>query len=230
MANRALKRRLPGLKTPKERIVVYTEGVATEIEYLGFVRQAMGIPKELIEIRKAECTHADGIIEEIVEAARVNRAEARRGRAARVEQWWAVLDTETRPASLTNAIQKAKANGIYIVISDPSFEFWLRLHFGYTARQYQSVQELIRELHSAGYLPTYSMENKHPDMDILYPLLPTAMDNARRLRKGHTKEGFGQPRTDCDLLIDMMASSAKEGKVAYQNQPFVESDLSMYCV
>lgn len=183
MARGNLKRRAPGTRAPKDRVVIYTEGAVTEIEYLRTVRERFGIPKELVVVRKSECTHPDGIVDEVIEAKKRNKSESKRGRDALADQWWAVLDTEGRPASVANATRRAADNGVYVALSDPSFEFWLRLHFGYTTRQCQSVQELIRELRADGLLPGYTADNKHPDMSLLYPLLPDAIRNARRLRQ-----------------------------------------------
>lgn len=60
---------------------------------------------------------------------------------------------------------------------------WLRLHFRYTTAPYGSVDALMKELRDKGYLPGYGVHSKHPDMGILYPLLPDAMKNARVLRR-----------------------------------------------
>lgn len=220
MAHGNLKRRAPGSRTPKDRIVIYTEGAVTEVEYLRTVRERFSIPKELVIIKKSECTHPDGIVDEAIEAKKRNKSESKKGRDTLVDQWWAVFDTEGHPASVASAIRKADDNGVYVALSDPSFEFWLRLHFGYTTRQYQSVQELIRELNADGLLPGYTASNKHPDMTLLYPLLPNAVRNARQLRAHFTERGNEQPRTDCDLLVDAIAAQAKDGVANYDVSPF----------
>lgn len=67
----------------------------------------------------------------------------------------------------------------------------------------------MRELRDKDYLPGYDVHSKHPDMGILYPQLSEAMKNAKLVRRNHTCKGLGQPRTDCDLLIDMLADQAK---------------------
>ncbi len=226
MGKRPLKR-TPGHRAPRECMFILTEGEVTEIEYLRHLCNAWGLPKELVGIEKSWHTDSKGIVDEVVERKRVNAREARHGRAALVDQWWAVLDTEGRPKELAEAIQKARANGVLLALSDPSIEFWLRLHFGYTTRQYDTVSELIKELRGGGFLPTYRESNKHPDMDVLYPRLSEAMDNARRLRRNCTAKGEGQPRTDCDLLVDALAEQAHGVAMPFSREAFEPGKLSV---
>lgn len=188
MGKKTLKR-TPGKRSPKERMFILTEGEVTEVEYLRYLCNAWGLPKELVAIEKSSHTDPKGIVDEAVERKRFNVREARRGRATLIDHWWAVLDTEGRPQELAEAIQKAQSNGVLLALSDPSIEFWLRLHFGYTTRQYNTESELIKELREEDFLPSYHENNKHPDMTVLAPLLPTAIGNARKLRRNCTAKG-----------------------------------------
>ncbi|VEH00480.1 Uncharacterised protein [Slackia heliotrinireducens] len=227
MGKRDLRRK-PGNRPPKDRIYILTEGEATEIEYLKGICARLGLPKELVIIKKACNTDPKGIVDELVSAKKQNARLAKRGNDALIDQWWAVFDTEGRPHDLSAVVQKAKDNRVYLAISDPSFEFWLRLHFGYTTASYDSVGKLIKELRDSGYLPKYSEDNKHPDMDILYPLLPQAMKNARLLRAKHTQLGNDQPRTDCDLLIDAIAQQSRVSQLQFDPVVLVPEQLSMH--
>lgn len=103
----------------------------------------------------------------------------------------------------------------------------MRLHFGYTTASYDSVAKLMKELREGNRLPEYSERNKHPDMNKLFPLLPEAMKNARLVRDNHTKIGNGQPRTDCDLLIDAIAMQCRATKPAFDQKSFNSGELSM---
>lgn len=220
-------RRVPGKRAPRDRVFILTEGTATEVEYYEGICRRLGLPKELIVVKKARNTQAKGIVDELVKEKHSNNKLANRDRDTRIDQWWAVVDTECRPEELAPAIQKAKDNGVFIAISDPSFEYWLRLHFGYTTSPYGSVGKLIKDLKQADRLPDYDEHNKHPDMEVLYPLLPEAMKNARQVRENHTKQGNGQPRTDCDLLVDVLATQAKQERVPFKRRPFDQTQLSM---
>ena len=226
MGKRDLKRK-PGNRAPKDRIYILTEGKATEVEYLGEVCKRLNLPKELVIIKKARSTHPKGIVDELVAAKKSNASLARRGNDVQIDQWWGVFDTEGHPQDLSEAVQKAKDNRVYLAISDPSFEFWLRLHFGYTTATYDSVERLMKELRDNGYLPGYNKDNKHPDMAVLYPLLPEALKNARLLRSNHTLLGIDQPRTDCDLLIDAIAQQSRIAHLQFNSSPLNPGHLSM---
>ena len=226
MGKRDLRRK-PGNRAPKDRIYILTEGEATEVEYFREACNRLGLPKELVIIKKARNTDPKGIVDELVATKKENARLAKRGHDTLIDQWWAVIDTEGRPHDLVEAVQKARDNKVYLAISDPSFEFWLRLHFGYTTAPYDSVSKLIKELRENGYLPEYREDNKHPDMDILYPLLPEAMKNARLLRDKHTLIGNNQPRTDCDLLIDAIALQSRIAQPKFISTPLDPKLLSM---
>lgn len=225
MSGSTLKRR-SAYRVPRDRVYVLTEGEVTEVEYLRAVCNKLGLPKELVIIQKAHSTQAKGMVDEIVDLKKQNARNARKGKDASIEQWWIVVDTECRPDQLGEAIQKAKANRIFLALSDPSFEFWLRLHFGYTTASYGSVEELMKDLRHS-FLPGYDVHSKHPDMGTLLPLLPTAMKNARQLRRNHTCQGMGQPRTDCDLLVDSLAAQAKPDVLTFSRERFDPNFLSM---
>lgn len=224
MGNMKLKRS-PGGKQVKPAIVILSEGEATEPEYFAYIRERFGIPKERVRIEKANCTHAKGIIDEAVDRKRKNLRDAKRGKDVLIEHWWTVVDTECKPLDLQDAIQKAQANDINLVISDPSIEYWLLLHFRFTTAPYDTPKQIVNELKR--YLPTYDEKNKHPDMSLLYPKLANAMQNARRVRENHTKIGEGQPRTDCDLLVESLAAQARPGLCPFSPSCFHPDLLSM---
>lgn len=227
MTKRSIHRR-QGNRPTKNKVQILTEGEATEIEYLRYICNAWGLPKELVVIEKSTHTDPKGIIDEIIGKKRDNIKRARRGQEPLVDQWWVICDTEGRPEELTGAILEAQSNGILIAFSDISIEFWFRLHFGYTTRQYNSVLELIKELSDEKWLPEYSDDNKHPDMAILFPRLAEAMKNARLLRQNHTSMGEPRPLTDIDLVIDALLEIAGNVNAPFNQMPFNQNALSMY--
>lgn len=223
-------RRKPGSTSSKDRIVVLVEGELTEVCYFEGIRDRWRLPKDLITIEKSSYTDAKSVVREAVERKEENARSAKRGRELLVDQWWAVVDTEGELHNLNDAIQKARANGIRLAISDLSIEYWLLLHFRYTTAFYNSVDDLIRDLGVPGCLPGYTPRSKKPDMDILYPRLSDAVQRARRVRENYTKSGFYQPCTDCDLLVDAMAEQADKAYLNYESHPVDYSDLLMYAL
>ena len=65
-------------------------------------------------------------------------------------------------------------------------------------------------------------------MGILYPHIGDAVRNARKLRANHTKAGNGQPRTDCDLLVNALGAQTREDVPPFEVQPEDPGELSMY--
>ena len=57
---------------------------------------------------------------------------------------WAVIDVDQHKG-INNACQKARSNGIQMLISNPCFEYWILLHFEDTAPGVHDCDELIRK-------------------------------------------------------------------------------------
>lgn len=218
--------RKQGKRQPREAIAIYTEGTVTEVEYLKYVRHKLGIPKELVQIHHSDHSDPKGLIDDAVAAKKKNRRDAVRGGSGLIESWWVLADIECGRPGLHEAVRKAKDNDIWLGLCDPSIEFWLMLHFRYTTRSFGNVKELIRQLKE--HLPDYSEENKHPDMQVLFPRLSDAMDNSSKLRKNHTSIGCGSPRTDCDLLIAELNCQASRGKELFSREKPSNKSLSIY--
>ena len=93
MSRSSLKRR-PASRVPRDRICILTEGEATEVEYLRTVCEKIGLPKELIIIRKARSTQAKRIVDEIVEIKKQNARNARKGKDILIVTCVKISDTE----------------------------------------------------------------------------------------------------------------------------------------
>lgn len=218
--------RAKGTRRPRQAIAVFAEGEVTEAEYLASLLSELGIPKELVRIEPSAHTDPKGLVDEAVEAKRRNERDSRKRGAPLVEHWWVLADTELGRPGLADAVQKAKANGIWLGLCDPSVEFWLLLHFRFTTRCYGGVRELVREL--GEHMPSYDEGNKHPDMGLLMPRLPVAMDNASRLRRVHTDAGIGSPRADFDILVSQINCQAPEGRELVPRREPAMEELSMF--
>ena len=71
MGKRDLRRK-PGNRAPKDRIYILTEGEATEVEYFREACNRLGLPKELVIIKKARNTDPKGIVDELVATKKEN--------------------------------------------------------------------------------------------------------------------------------------------------------------
>lgn len=225
MASKGYERK-PGRRQPRQSVAIFSEGEVTEVEYLNYLLKQLAIPKELISIMPSEHSDPKGLVDDAVAAKKRNEHDSRKKGVALVESWWVLADTELTRPGLHEAAQKAKDNGVWLGLCDPSIEFWLLLHFCYTTKGYDSVKTLIHELKA--HLPSYHASNKHPDMKTLFPLLPFAMENAAKLRRSHTVNGNGSPRTDVDLLISEINCQAGRDRSLFDCLRPNRKDLSMY--
>ena len=112
------------------------------------------------------------------------------------DKYYAVFDTDVNKG-LQTQIDEAKAiaesNGVEIITSTPTFEFWYLLHYGFTTKAYISSGEVIEELKTkiSGY--TKNM-NTYP---ILKATTVDAINNAKRVEKHHIDLGQAIDNENC---------------------------------
>lgn len=183
----------------RPRFLIVCEGRVTEPEYINLIRI-----KEKINLVRIIIDNQGGTPKTLVDRA---VAEKRRNRSefGKQDEIWCVFDIDEHPL-IAEARQKADANGIKIAISNPSFEFWLLLHFVYHSAAI-SRQEARRQCEARmnGY-------EKHIPGEALFPLLGTALENAQRLAKWHDTRGtVGEnPSTDVYKLIERLRGGSKQ--------------------
>ena len=85
------------------------------------------------------------------------------------------------------------------IVSNPCFEVWYLLHYGFSTKSYINADAVIRELKKH-----YSEYEKTSDM---YPLLKDKMDdaiaNAEKLEKYHEVERHSHPDVKCNPYTDI---------------------------
>ena len=217
MANRY--KRGAAKRAPRNRIFVFVEGKATEKDYFTRLRSEFHIPKELVPI---ECTHYTDL-GSILEACVKHRRKALSSREAQdSDQWWVVADTEGQEIA-RELIAKAQKNHVNLCVSGPAFEFWLLLHFGYSARPYIDANAATAAFDRL--MPGYKASGKHPDMDGLLPRVPDAVSNASRLRLERDNAESVHSCTDCDLLVAAMNAQSMTGCELFHRSEVDVSDL-----
>ena len=122
-------KRKPPTKLVGRKVVVACEG-ETEQRYFKMIRGALPRSSNLIFVIKPGETNPSSI----VEAAHAEREKQKNGKGwGRGDTVWAVYDGEEHYESdqkdWQNAIEFAKRQRVELVISNPSFELWLLLHF-----------------------------------------------------------------------------------------------------
>lgn len=184
---------------------IYTEGVATEPEYIDILKRLPEVSESVsIEISIEE-TGATPM--HLVDSA---CADKRRSNLD-VDHYWCVFDIESPLPHpyLAEARQKARDNDVSLAVSNPCFELWLILHHEYFAR-YVSTDEAIRKRKE---LDRSSL--KHLDPDVYRPLIDTAIRNAKRLRQKHVGDGTtfpeDNPSSSFDDLVTLLKNVVAKG-------------------
>ncbi|MGK2885892.1 MAG: RloB family protein [Rhodococcus sp. (in: high G+C Gram-positive bacteria)] len=167
---------------PRRQMLVFTEGERTEDDYLVHWRRRYrdnvlvnidpfhGVPMSLVD-----------------RAATVKREEAReqrRGRGRAHDEIWCVFDRDLHP-NLPAAIDRAAANGISVVLSNPCIELWFILHFADQAAHLErdEAQRRSRDLLGCDKALTAKA------LESLVDLHPAAMSRAQALDAKHRDDG-----------------------------------------
>lgn len=138
--------------------------------------------KCIIRFSKGNSTDPVGIVNDLIKFinAEVGRESG--------DKYYAVFDTDVNKnlqSQIDEAKSIAKKNGVEIITSTPTFEFWYLLHFGCTTKIYNSSEEVVENLKTkiSGY--TKNMNT--------YPILKAntidAINNAKRVEKYHINLG-----------------------------------------
>lgn len=108
------------------------------------------------------------------------------------------LDNEERKAKEIQQLE-AKSSVEKFIVSNPCFEVWCLLHYGFSTKSYINADAAIRELkkHYPGYEKTSEM----------YPLLEDKMGeaiaNAEKLEDYHSEEERLHPDANCNPYTDV---------------------------
>jgi hypothetical protein len=100
---------------------------------------------------------------------------------------------------------RAENAGIHVAYTAPAFEYWLYLHFEYSARAFSTSAEVIKELKR--HIPSYSKSNISAAELLLR--LNDAVQHARRLRTTKLDDDFQPPNTNVDELVVFLVEQAK---------------------
>ena len=126
----------------------------------------------------------------------------------RFDEAFCVLDTEY-PADnprFPHAVALADRERIGLAASNPSFEYWLLLHFEYTTRGFTDNDELLSALKRA--YPPY--EKNYNCCSELWPRQGDAIESAKKALDAQSRsspgEQFPHPSTTVHLLVEYLVS------------------------
>ena len=201
--NRSSRPARPKAQTPpKRRILVFTEGEATEVIYLTHLYRQHR-EKVAVVIDNRHGTPLTIVRHAVAEREKCLKDE-RRGRGTGYDKYWCVIDVDEHP-DLAEAHRVAQRHGINLAVSNPCIELWFVLHgedqFAYIHRH--DVQRRSAELF--GF-------DKRPDtktLDRLTTLYPVAQARAEALDMMHEQNGSPEgsnPSTSMGPLVEAIRS------------------------
>lgn len=195
-------RRRP-IKPPSGRsFLIVTEGEKTEPNYFTALRDRLKLSSVDVEIVHPEGTDPVTLTEYAIRQRDARKKSAKDGDHVEYDEVWVVLDLEKphdiRREQAKRATQLKSATEITFAQSDPSFEYWLILHFEYTTAPLDSSAAAEARLRRSW--PEYE-KCCTPRSDVL-DRTPAAVTNSKRCRRHHESSGGdGNPFTEVDLLV-----------------------------
>ncbi len=181
----------------------------TEPSYFKALRHELGLQTVEVVVEGEKCGSAPiSVVNHALALKKTAPQSITRGPYDRI---WCVIDVEvpTPHDSLAPAIDKAKANGLDIALSNPSFEYWYLLHFEKTSALMQSNQEVMQRLKK--HHPQYK-KNDRTFFSIVYPNTAKAIKNSEEvLKEKHYGEDLRKcnPSTHVHLVVEHLQGIAQ---------------------
>lgn len=206
-------RRQPGNRPPGKIILIVCEGTNTEPDYFNEMRKSLRLSTVQVEI-VGDCCDSDPvpIVNYALDAKRKRDALVKRGTSDPAYDYiWCVMDVENpiHRTTLNDALNIASGHSyLNIALSNPSFEYWLLLHFTETTRIFANAAEVTRELEN--FDPNYRRNKKISDYELLFSKTEEAIERAERILKNHESDEFApNPSTLVHRLVKIIKSLAR---------------------
>jgi RloB-like protein len=201
-------RRTKLVTAPKKRILVFTEGQATEPIYLNYwyrlhresvivvIDDRHGAPMTLVSAAVAE--------------RKQQMIDTKRGRGTGFDEYWCVLDVDEHP-HLDKALRLARDNEIKVALSNPCIELWFVLH---AEDQTSFVDRAVIQRRCRTLLGF----DKRPTQDALEAMragYSVAKDRSDALIKMHRRNGSldgANPTTTVALLVQSIRGTQASTK------------------
>ncbi len=186
-----------GTRTPAARVVVATEGVLTEPEYLKVLNHVYGIQSlRLVPIGIGGDPRA------VVERAIEERKKVSGDPLAKRDTFWAMFDRDNH-SRFDQAKDLARSHGICLAVSNPCFELWGILHFRDQDAHLDRTdcQRVLKTL-----CPGYGKDGVKifDDQSVIKGGYERAVERAKKLLQRREEEGNpeGNPSTSVHYLTE----------------------------
>jgi len=185
---------------PRARFLIVCEGGKTEPIYFRALCKDQRLTAAEVRVCGEECGSHPG---SVVASAKQERDEAREP----FDHVWCVFDRDEHEG-VESVREDARQSRLHVAFSNPCFEIWFRLHFEFSTAPIER-DDVISDLGKPRFLGAYEKSaDVYPD---LLESQPTAIANARKLRKYHNDVNEGRPEnpyTDVDVLVTELSDLA----------------------
>ncbi|MBW4054464.1 MAG: RloB domain-containing protein [Proteobacteria bacterium] len=195
-------------KAPYDRVIIVCEGAKTEPNYFREIRDAYRLNTANIDICGQECGSDPLSV--------VNYAIRKFREDKDYDRVYCVFDRD-KHATFDAAIDKlgqtrlGKDVVFKAITSEPCFEFWLLLHFGYTTRQFcapgnaSNCELVLAELNKKEQIPGYC-KGAGNIFALTKERLSDAIRHANQLQQHNLATGTNNPSTNIHELIEYLIS------------------------
>ena len=207
-----------GRKKPRKSILIVCEGSETEPNYFKFLRGKDGFNiATTVEIKiEIADSSPNRVISRAIQLRDERKRDAKKSLVVSAyDEIWCVFDREAENEGSTfiSAIDKANQEKVDTAFSNPSFEFWLLLHFRFTTRLFRNSDEVENELRKEIESELKQKYDKHIDeklFKVLFARIKAAIANGEKIQEFHKNENVNQnPFTNVHLLVNQLCKTAQ---------------------
>ena len=208
--NRIARRR--PTREPYDRVLIVCEGERTEPLYLGDLADDYRLSTANFKIVGRGADPKTVVREAIEQLRRENNL------GENFDRVYCVFDRDEH-ATFLEASNEARASGLMLARSWPCFEFWLRLHFGFTRRPYtpsggkSAAQNCVDELRR--FIPGYEKAAEGVFFELKDRLEAAKVNATRALEDAHAA-GDRNPCTEVHELVHYLQSLNPEGAAPFK--------------
>ncbi|GAP21897.1 RloB family protein [Leptolinea tardivitalis] len=195
--------RRQNLLTPRKTILIVCEGRQTEPNYFNALRDELrnkNIRVRIIPGGESRVTPLYLVQSLATEIQRLDWDSTH-------DEAWCVFDIEQSGThtTLQRALASAKKQNYHLAVSNPSFEYWIMLHYERSNREFLNAADVVSAL--TRYIPNYSKSMSV--YSLVRRLTNQAIENAETLRLLCDRhwEDFPNPSTGIDILVKKLNSS-----------------------
>ena len=191
----SIKKRGTNRRKLKPVYLIIAEGKnKTEVLYLSHF-QDQGKSYSIRFVKAGYKTDADSLYNVLIAKWEELDLSAKKG-----DLGFVILDIDNDPLKAQKVsvlVQSNKNTAVRFIVSNPTFEVWLLLHFKYSTKQYKDGNAVINDLRR--YLPNY--EKNRDCFEVCKDKMKHAVDNSTKLAENY--DDIEWPSIECNPRTDM---------------------------